>query len=84
MIDKEADKQEMNPFNPLGHFQKVIKLSGPRKVKSNNDSNKKNRNGRVLNQDALKEAMERFEREIQMGKPYGEITHNDSNNKTDF
>lgn len=83
MIDKEADKQEMNPFNPLGHFQKVIKLSKLRKVK-HDDSDKKNKNGRVLSQDALKEAMERFEREIQMGKPYGEITHNDSNNKTDF
>ena len=84
MIDKEADKQKINPFNPPGNFQKAIKLCGLRKVKSNNDSDKKNRNGRVISQDALKEAMERFEREIQMGKPYGEITHNDSNNKTDF
>ena len=80
MIDREADKEKENPFDALGlpHF-KLAKFH----VLSKKADNKKNNNGRIMDPEAMKRAMEQFERETQMGKPYEGVSHKDKNNQTE-
>lgn len=83
MIDKEADKEKENPFNALGlgsHFPS-FKLKKFHLLSKKSDN--KNDNGRIMDPEAMKQAMEQFEREMQMGKPYEGVSHKDKNKQTE-